>query len=145
VFPATGIPAWSGRSISVRRPSVAALPPVLAIPQELEEGGYLTLPDKAPHRTVMTGMAGATPNARSRPAQDELPASENWHSETPVPLWLRLSATGLTGWLTLKLEGCENSKVALAAWSRSFHRASIARGGAMGAEAREMRRTQNRP
>jgi hypothetical protein len=29
-------------------------------------------------------------------------------------LWLRPSVTGLTGWLTLKWEGCEKSKVALA-------------------------------
>jgi len=31
----------------------------------------------------------------------------------PHPLWLSLSVTGLTGWLTLKWDGCEKSKVAL--------------------------------
>jgi len=34
-------------------------------------------------------------------------------------LWLRPSVTGLTGWLTLKWKGCEESKVALAIRSDS--------------------------
>jgi hypothetical protein len=78
VFPATGIPAWSGRSMSVRRPSVAALPPVVAIPQELEEGGYVThhRQSSSPNGHDRNGP-GHSKRARLRPAQDELTASWN--------------------------------------------------------------------
>jgi hypothetical protein len=43
--------------------------------------------------------------------------------------WVKARLTGLTGWLTLRLEGCEKSKVALAMRAGSVWSFEVGAGG----------------